>query len=249
MVIDYSIELPCEPKRHFGSDGLLTRLQNLDTTRAGAGQAEQAALAAAVAVEAGYELRPLAFHCKKCPANAIRKPFGCYGSVVFPLTVEGEEWLMNLLPQSLDPQEAAAPHVARQMGHVRELLDLLGELGIPEKLLRERRTVDTWFDRTRPAGRTYGSLFRRVRLTMDHFAHLLFFHEEVTPRVAEAICRALGVWADGSDEANGIPAVYFTQAPERNEDPSITDLKLFLHALMIGCSLNVPVRTRRVETE
>lgn len=249
MVIDYAIQLPCEPRRQFGGDGLLLRLQHLDGAPGGSKSEEQAARATAVALEAGYELRPLAFHCKKCPANAIRKPFGCFGSLVFPLSVEGEEWLMNLLPQTLDPQDATGPHGVRQIDDVRKLLDLLGEMEINDKLLRERRTVDTWFERTRPAGRNYGSLFRRVRLTMDHVAHLLFFQERVSPRAAEAVCRAFGVWADGPAGSAGLPDVYFTQAPERNEDPSITDLKLFLHALMIGCSLNVAVRTERVETE
>src|SRR3954451_18744629 len=67
--IDYVIGLGCVPKQQFGSEGLYRRLVRL---------AEEPGPAA---VEAAFELRPLAFHCSGCAANHSRLDFGCYGTV------------------------------------------------------------------------------------------------------------------------------------------------------------------------
>lgn len=248
MVVDYCIDLSCEPKRQFGRGGLLQRLQSLDNYHTSPEVGSQAAQATTLALEAGFELRPMAFHCKGCPANATRKPFGCFGTVIFPISAEAEEWLINLLPTTLDRQEAGSPRLEAQIDWTRKLIDLLPDVEVKDRVLRDRRHVDTWFQRTRTAHRTYGSLFRRVRISMDHLAHVLFFQERVEARMAEAVCRALGVWVDGNAGPDGVREVIFTQPPERNEDPSITELKLFLHAMMVGCSVDVGVRTELVET-
>ncbi|MBY0456730.1 MAG: hypothetical protein K2V38_05300 [Gemmataceae bacterium] len=39
--------------------------------------------------------------CEGCAANACRRPFGCYGSVNYPIRVTTERWLLERLPDNL----------------------------------------------------------------------------------------------------------------------------------------------------
>lgn len=244
MRIEYAVELPCEPRRRFGEDGLRHRLRCLQQGRS----ALPGDPRAAAARQATFELRPLAFHCTRCPANFLDHEFGCSGSIAVPLSPEAEEWLIGRLPSRLNGRGKPTPAEASRIEATRRLLEWLTEAGIDGLLVDTAyRKARSLVERRRPAERRYGPLFRRTRLTSSQLLHLLFLRERVHPPVAETVCRALGIWEDGGPGADGIPEVVFTEPVQEEDDESVADLKEFLFALMIACSLDVPLRTELVE--
>src|SRR5687767_14557912 len=103
MVLDYMIDMPCEPKRRLGFEPMLAKLRLLARVRYAEGLTEDQA---AEARQAMYDLQPLTFHCARCPANAAGQEFGCYGCVYEPVSLEAEEWLMDRLPETLSEKQA-----------------------------------------------------------------------------------------------------------------------------------------------
>ncbi len=47
-------------------------------------------------------LRPLETHCPPCCVNVAQAPFGCFGSIAYPIRRASEEALLSLLPRTLD---------------------------------------------------------------------------------------------------------------------------------------------------
>lgn len=47
-------------------------------------------------------LLPLETHCHGCSANVEESPFGCFGSIAYPIRIESEEAMLALLPSALD---------------------------------------------------------------------------------------------------------------------------------------------------
>ncbi len=242
MLIEYTIEIPCDPKRRFTREGLFDRLRVL----AGAlGMPYSATGERAAAREVEYELRPLAFHCARCPASYNSRAYGCFGMVQGPLSSEGEEWLLGLLPESLQPRKKGAEPDPRAV-YTRQLIARLAELGATGKLVDERYRPGL-LERRRPAQRRYGSMFRPVSVTSSQLLQVLLFSGVVAPLDAELAMRALGVWEDGERGEDGVPEVIFTQPADDEDDPTVADLKQFFMGLMVACSLNVAVRTRVAE--
>jgi hypothetical protein len=235
-VLDFEIGLSCEPKDRFGSEGLLDRLRRVRRLRR---QARLRGEETAEAQEAGYEIRPLSFHCAHCPANVAGREFGCFRIIRLPLSAEAEEWLIDLLPSSLRTPPMDTP-AARQVEAVRDLYDRLRALEIDGAAVDGRRGDGLLVERRRPAVRKYGWRRDSIRITSSQLLELLLFHE-ADPETAERVCRALGIWEDGGVGEDGVPEVIFTQPAEETDSTSIAGLKRFFYALMIACSLDVPV--------
>jgi hypothetical protein len=241
MLIEYTIEATCEPKRRLGPEGLFDRLRCLARVL---GADAPAAEEAAAGRKAEFELRPLAYHCNRCPANCAGRAFGCFGIVQGPLAEEAEEWLIGLLPETLKPggsDTAASPEQVRQ---VRALLQRLQELGASGRLVDEQHRGTPLLEGKRPAERRYGPFYRRVRLTSSQLIELLFLRGTVEPADAELVCRALAVWEDGGEGEDGLPEAVFTQPADDEDDPSVAELKQYFLTLMVACSLDLAVRVR-----
>lgn len=236
MEIDYVVEATCEPKRRFGRDGLLSRLRRLSDLRDSGGEKE-----AAQARESEFELRPLAFHCARCPANFARAAYGCFGTIRCPIPAAAEEWLMGLLPRTLRPRKEPPKHVARQIERVKELIELLRDAQL-DGLAVDQEQRGVLLAARRPVVRRYGTLFRRMDLNSSQLLQVLIFNNWVDPANAEILCRALGIWQDEEDPMGG-KQVVFTQPIEPDDPPAVADLKEFLLALTIACSLDVVART------
>ncbi|HEU4754379.1 MAG TPA: hypothetical protein VFU47_14825 [Armatimonadota bacterium] len=239
MPVDYLLEFPCEPKRRLGRERLLELLRRLPRFR---GEEATSGLAADEARDAGFQLRPLAFHCARCPANHAGREFGCFDAVELPLSAEAEEWLVELLPVSLKESDEVEAEEVRQRRSVRELIDRLRERPASAGV-DERRGSSRLVERKRPAERRYGALFRRERLTSGQLVDLLLLEAPVHPETAELACRALGVWQDGGTGEDGVPEAVFCEPVQPDDDPSVADLKQYLHALMVASSLSAPVTT------
>jgi hypothetical protein len=238
IAIDYLVEFPCEPKRRLGREGLLALLRRLARFR---GEAAAWGDAAVQARDAEFELRPLAFHCVRCPANHAGREFGCYEALQLPVSAEAEEWLMELLPAALKGREST-PDEAQQRPCVEKLLARLEELQIEGAAVDRHRGPGKPLERRKPAARRYGTLFRPQPVTSGQILELLLFRRDVPPVLGELVCRALGVWLDEKGD-DGAPEAIFNQPVEPDDDPSVADLKLFLHALMVAASLDAPVGT------
>ena len=238
MQIDFWIDYPCEPKRKLGVDGLRARLRDLSRLDARSGVTEDEATRA---LEAGFALRPLAFHCGRCPANVQRREFGCIGTARLPLSGTAEAWLMGLLPESLKPAEATAEQ-RRRIRAIRELL----------RWLRDHRagasnSCEALVERAEPATRSYGFFLWPDRVSSRQLLQLLLFNGELGPLLAETILRALGVWADGPTGMDGVPEAVFTQPVSGSDDPSVAALKRLFLALIVACSLEVGMRSAVTE--
>lgn len=239
MVIDYVIEFPCEPKRRLRSPGLLTLLRRIERAQDGKPLGK---LEIAEAREAEFRLRPLAFHCTRCPANHLGEAFGCHGRIHAPITAEAEEWLGSLLPASLRPQEETTHEQRAQLVAVQELLHFLKEKQFDRKTAEHQRTKQGLLERKKPIVRQYGTLFRSQALSSSQLFSLLFANERLAPEIGELVCRSLGVWLDGDDADDGMPEVQFTTPVESDDDPSVVDLKQFFHAILVASSVAAPIR-------
>lgn len=238
MQIDFWIDFPCEPKRRLGVDGLRARLRDLSGLDARAGVTEEAATRA---LEAGFALRPLAFHCGRCPANVHRREFGCIGSAPLPVSGAAEEWLVSLLPETLKPADDT-PEQRRRLRAVRELL----------RWLRDHRAAaaepcDALVERAEPVTRSYGFFLRPDRVSSRELLQLFLFRGELGPILGETLLRALGVWADGPTGLDGVPEAVFTQPVSASDDPSVAALKRLFLAVMVACSLEVDTRAAVAE--
>jgi len=238
MVLDYIIDMPCEPKRRLGEEALLGRLRLLAHAR----YAEELAPEdAAGARQAMFDLQPLAFHCARCPANASGHEFGCYGCVHEPVSIEAEEWLMDRLPLGLS-EKHEAEDAPGQVERVRELIERLRAANVTGKPLDELRRGRLAV-RPRPLVRTYGSLFRRRRVSASQLLEIICLGGRLEPGMGEALCRALAVWQDGGTGDDGLPEAVFTEPPSDTDDQPTADLKQFFLTVMTACSLDLPVLT------
>jgi len=251
MLIRYVVEVGCEPKRRFGRDGLLERLQRRDALR---GRPSAPADERAEARQAEFQLRPLAFHCARCPANCVRDEFGCSGVIHCPISAQAETWLLRLLPPPRSLRDAVLrepepPEVRRQMDHVRRLANRMEHLGIDGLAVDAHREDGLLLARSTPLVRQYGLLGRKTLVSSSQLLHLLLFRQAVPPAIGELACRALGAWVDGPKRPGRLPEAIFTQPVEERDPPGVAELKRFLLALMVARSLEVEVQTHVVAPE
>lgn len=127
MGIDYVIDWNCEPKAVLSTPGILNRLKARDRAeaiiklyrdggdnrppsdmgfelvrRTPDGEEETQIVIVQTLLDDIAPLDALAHHCEGCPANAARKPFGCFGSIAYPLSRAAELWLLEQLPVTED---------------------------------------------------------------------------------------------------------------------------------------------------
>lgn len=239
LEIDYAIELPCVPREVFGKQGLLDRLRSLHGTST---SDESIGGTIAAGMQAEFELRPLAFHCSGCPANASRSAYGCYGSLRMPISAGVEEWLIKQLPRRLRPRKNTPPEVRQQMQSTARLLTRLEALRITGKVVDERHRGGELLQRKRSLRRRYGSWFRRTTITSSQLVELFFLRERLRPDDAELACRALGVWEAGGKDEDGLPLVVYNAPAEDDDEDSVAELKDFLLTLTLACSTSSEVR-------
>jgi hypothetical protein len=240
LAIDYWIQIDCEPRRAFGAEVLAAHLRRLDRL---AQISELDDVAMAAFQEEQFRLRPHAYHCRSCPANRDDRAYGCRGRVEFPITADAEAWLQRLLPSGRPESDRRRRELKAQRGFARDLALRLRELDVEGKEVDARRGVPWLLERRRPARWAGGGLFRRVRINTSALIEFMLLRPGILPEDAERVCRALGAWVDAEPAPDGTPEAIFTQPVEREDPPSVADLKQFLMTLMLASSLNAVVRT------
>jgi hypothetical protein len=133
-------------------------------------------------------------HCPGCKANRVNQPFGCYGSISYPITVPAEQWLMALLPDSLD---SAAGLVLR-----RAVSDFKYDGGMFLKM----RPQDTFFESRTPVKRQWGSWLSSWTLTSDQLLQMLFGLGPLQPSHCKLMSIILGLITTDDRQRDPPPA-------------------------------------------
>lgn len=139
MAIDYCIAFECEAKRHFGqgdaargSLDILDRLKARNRAKASRelasqyGEPGEDPIVGCVTINVGEEPVEKELHlsdleaaalalvehehaCASCTANALSEPYGCFGAINYPISREGESWLMSRVqpPNTMGAQMCA----------------------------------------------------------------------------------------------------------------------------------------------
>lgn len=258
MGVDYMIGYSCVPKELFTSDGLLERVkageraamirefyrqqgeerlpQNMGFEmiyRTSAGEQETKLLRVDELEKLRAELDPVEQHCVGCPANRLGRPFGCIGSVNYPISVLAETWLLAQLPHEHEPLPFLLLTQGRDMGNTGERAAGLRE-----------RSPGVFFESLTPLVRRYPEM----EVTGEQLFELMFLLGRIQPKRAVLILLFMGAIrrdmdADelmrmnpaAPDAAEKYP---FLLRHEASDDASIRSLKDFLHALYVGFLLD-----------
>jgi len=243
MAIDWVVDLDCVPKTSLGFAGWFDRVRKRRTliaARAGGARDEtEIQIGDGVptplhVVEAGLRrLKPLETHCSSCPANALDAPFGCDGTIAYPIPTEAEEWLMSRLPSDLDSTAGELLTAAI------EDYDFDGK---PAAELRKRGL----FVARKPVVRRWEG----TRISSDQLLHMMFFVGDLEPMHLAMLALFLGCAphdVDGDDLEEAMEdeqkrRALFEAGRAIEAKPPNLEMATFVRAVAIGASLGVGVK-------
>jgi hypothetical protein len=261
MAIDYIISYPCIPKQTLTAEGILERIKGKERAEtiitlfrrngdnrppsqmgfemvrtAADGSEEMQVIVVQHLLDSADELKPLEHHCVGCPANSAGRPFGCIGQIRYPISSDGEAWLLMQLPGIEEP-----------------LVWLLLRQGIQEfnydgstvRPLRQSST--THFADQRALSRNLGEF----DVTSDQVFEMTFLLGDIQPNHAGVLLLFFHAIERGI-EANQIMKIgripledrakfAFLLKPSADDDPTTDEMKQFLHALYTAWRLDVPL--------
>lgn len=258
MGADFVIQYGCVPKEAFTTDGLLSRVKSGERAKAierfyrqngdqrpaeemgfemvyrtmdGGEEKEVLHLDDLNAQRA--ELTPYEVHCAGCPANALNRPFGCIGTVNYPLSAKAEFWMLQQLPAPEQPVPFLLLMQGRDFGNTGERAEGLRD-----------NAPGVFFESEHPLARRYDEM----DVTGEQLFELLFLGGTIPPKRATMILLFLGGLSQEiapnelmalnpapSDFAQSYPFILTESA---DDDASIRDLKRFLYALYFGVMLD-----------
>jgi hypothetical protein len=259
MAIDYLIDYTCVPKSTLGTDGILERLKGREraesviqlfrkngddrppsqmgfefTRSAPDGQEETRVIVVQELLDDADELMPLAHYCDGCPANVAGRPFGCMNRIDYPISQQGEIWLLNQLPT---PDEPLVWLLLRQgieeFGYDGSSVNALRgeeqpyfeEKGVLARLMGE-------FNMT--TNQVFEMVFTLGHIQPSHAGVLLLFFNAIRRDLdADAV---MGISQAPADAHQRYP---FLLKPEETDGRTIRQLKAFFHALYAAWTLNV----------
>lgn len=259
MAIDYSIDYQCIPKQRLGVGGILERIKgraraeaviatyreqgdDRPATQIGfeftqmtpEGQSETRVIIAQDMLDAAEALTPLEEYCFGCPANNTGQPFGCMAQIEYPLSAQGENWLLNQLPDNREPLAwLLLRQGVRHLGKQDETLQAMRAKGHPYFELE-----------TAPE-----KLFGEFVVTSNNLFEMMFLSGHLRPSYAAMLLIFLGairrdLEADTFMQLSEVPddalLVYpFLLKDSSEDDRTVVQLKRFLRALWLAWGLNV----------
>lgn len=257
MALDYVINFVCIPKSQLTTPGLVERLKaarraealiemhrqegdtrpprELDfefTRRTGDGHEVTTMLTVQHLLDEAADLAPLAHHCQGCPANRTGGSFGCVGFIDYPISADGETWMLQQLP---DMQEVL-PWLLLKDGL--ETFQYDGQTVAPLRL------DPTYFESRVPAFRNLGEFIVNSNQTFEmafmvgdinpnHAAVLMLFFKAIPRDLSAEKITAL---SRAAADPQGLP---FQHGPRYEDDKTTSQFKEFLQALYLAWSLNV----------
>ncbi len=258
MAIDYIIDYACVPKSTLGTDGILERLKGREraesviqlfrkngdnrppsqmgfefTRTTPDGQEETRVIVVQELLDAADELTPLAHYCEGCPANAAGRPFGCMNRIDYPISQQGEIWLLNQLPT---PDEPLVWLLLRQgieefgydgssVNALRgEELPYFEEKGVLARLMGE-------FNIT--TNQVFEMAFTLGHIQPSHAGVLLLFFNAIRRDLDAAA--VMGISKAPDDARERYP---FLLKSEDRDDRTVCQLKAFFYALYVAWTLD-----------
>lgn len=259
MAIDYIIDYACVPKSTLGTDGILERLKGREwaesivrlfrkngdnrppsqmgfefTRSASAGQEETRVIVVQDLLDAAAELTPLAHYCAGCPANMSSSPFGCINYIEYPLSRQGEIWLLNQLPGPDEPLvwlllRKGVEDFGYDGSSVKPLrgeeLPYFEETGVLARLMGEFHIT---------SNQVFEMTFTLGHIQPSHAGVLLLFYKAIRRDLdADAIMNISQAPADARERYP------FLLKLKDGDDRTVRQLKIFLHALYVAWTLDV----------
>lgn len=258
MAVDYIIEYQCIPKQKLGAQNILERLKararaeavialyreqgdNRPASQIGFeftqstpnGESETRVYVAQDVLDAADELTPLEDYCYGCPANNTGLAFGCMAQIEYPLSVQGEEWLLNQLPDNREPVTWLL------------LQQMLKRLGKNDETFQAMRPSGTLFEATTAPERLFGEF----KVNGDQLFEMLFLQGHIRPSYAAMLLTFLGAiqrdldpdelmhLSDSPDDALTRYPFLLKTAPK--DDRTVIQIKRFLRAMWLTWGLNV----------
>jgi hypothetical protein len=207
--IDYIVDLDCRPKQELSVEKLVVLIkgqnqasamiqiarrqgdqrppEQLSFTRMvmrPEGNVEEK-INVGTLLDQARELQAHAHHCQGCKANLLARPFGCYGSVSYPISARAEEWLMSLLPKDL---HGPAGHLLRSA---------VTDLKYTGGMFLDMRPQEMFFESRTPIKRRWGSWFSAWTLTSDQVLQMLFGLGNLQPSHCKMMSVILGMIQTG----------------------------------------------------
>jgi hypothetical protein len=127
------------------------------------------------------ELQPYEHYCEGCQANALNRPFGCYGYISYPIKVETEEWLMSRLPEKI---ESTAGNLLRSA---------IRDFRYDGSPLTNMRKQGHFFEKSTPVKRKWGSFLSKWELTSDQLLQMMFCLGALHPSHTTMLMLFLGI--------------------------------------------------------
>jgi hypothetical protein len=160
-------------------------------------------------------LQALSPFCDGCPANLHKTGFGCFGAIHYPISKITEEWLVAVLPDSVeDPRlQALVKYLAAFK------ID-----GVPVDSQRRRKEV---YQSSGPTSRKWGRLFSRTVVTSSQIIHMLTMTGGLAPAQTKVLAK---IFAPADANANQI-------GNAATVEPGITQFRYFLRAAAFAASV------------
>lgn len=164
-------------------------------------------------------LDALAPHCDKCPANVMGRPFGCGGSVHYPLSAAIEQWLLARLPDDVSGERGA---------YMLKLFATPGLDGAAIDAARQRAEV---FESRTPATRTWGGGFfaRKHTVRASQILQIIMGGDSLPANEARALA-----WLFGYIDANGALQSRPDNSPSEADPAGVAQIKVFMICMAVA---------------
>lgn len=192
-------------------------------------------------IDEGAKLDAFAGHCSGCKANVRGEPFGCYGTVSYPIRTRTEEWLMGLLPAS---RESAAGTM---------LLRAIKDLGYNGRPIADLRLKGPFFESKVPARLDWVSFLSRSRITSDQVFQMLFCLGTLQPSHCLMLALFLGLIpyritlaefeAALNDREARVRLLNEARMPDDSGDDQIRGMIAFLDAIVRAAAFELTLST------
>lgn len=267
MAIDYSIDFDCEPKQTFTTNGIMERLKGEEraqtiialfrkngddrppskmgfefTRSTPDGQEETRVIVVQELLDQAEQLKPYAHHCEGCPANVLKRPFGCIGHVGYPISTQAETWLLDQLPvpdepliwlllrQGVDEFEYDGSSIAP----LRQAANENGEgVYFEDQRLQYRKLGEFNID----ANQVFEMFFAVGSYVLPNHAALLLLFTHAIPRNIEA--DEIIHIKDAPKHSNLAEKYPFNITIKDEDDQSTAEFKQMLHAMYVAWKLSV----------
>lgn len=260
MGIDYVLDYDCVPKYHLTTMGILAKLKARQRAaaviklyrdgndqrppsemgfemvrRTADGEEEVQVVIVQDMLDEAATLDTYQSFCANCPANVLRRSYGCFHTINYPISQQAELWLLKQLPT---PDEPLVFLLAQNA-----VMDVAQNADIADQIAAMRARAGVYFQSTDSFGRRYDEL----TITTNHLFQMMFLPESIHP--AYGVLLLLLFHAIPRDmDAQALMQLTSTHPeqplplriePAADDDESTVSIKDFLRAVHRAHSLGV----------